>query len=65
VTKDGSLAGPKNLEHLVDVVLSLEGVGSSQLRMLRALKNRFGRAGACARLGVQSLGMCWALSLGQ
>lgn len=42
VTKDGSLAGPKQLEHLVDVVLSLEGEADVGLRVLRSLKNRFG-----------------------
>jgi DNA repair protein RadA/Sms len=42
VTKDGSLAGPKTLEHLVDAVLSLEGERFSALRLLRASKNRFG-----------------------
>jgi DNA repair protein RadA/Sms len=42
VTKDGALAGPKALEHLVDVVLVLEGERSSGLRLLRAQKNRFG-----------------------
>jgi DNA repair protein RadA/Sms len=42
VTKDGSLAGPKTLEHLVDVVLALEGERFSGLRLLRASKNRFG-----------------------
>ncbi len=42
VTKDGTLAGPKTLEHLVDVVLSLEGDRSGSLRLLRAAKNRFG-----------------------
>lgn len=42
VTKDGSLAGPKVLEHLVDVVLVLEGERTSGLRILRAQKNRFG-----------------------
>jgi DNA repair protein RadA/Sms len=42
VTKDGSLAGPKTLEHLVDVVLTLEGERFSGLRLLRASKNRFG-----------------------
>ncbi|MBP1705989.1 MAG: repair protein RadA [Chloroflexi bacterium] len=42
VTKDGSLAGPKTLEHLVDAVLSLEGERTSGLRLLRASKNRFG-----------------------
>lgn len=42
VTKDGSLAGPRNLEHLVDVVLSIEGDRQGQFRLLRAHKNRFG-----------------------
>jgi DNA repair protein RadA/Sms len=42
VTKDGSLAGPKTLEHLVDAVLSLEGERYAALRLLRASKNRFG-----------------------
>jgi DNA repair protein RadA/Sms len=42
VTKDGSVAGPRTLEHLVDVVLQFEGDSRGQLRMVRALKNRFG-----------------------
>ncbi len=42
VTKDGSIAGPRVLEHLVDVVLHFEGERSSRLRMVRAVKNRFG-----------------------
>lgn len=42
VTKDGSIAGPRVLEHLVDVVLHFEGERSSRLRMVRAIKNRFG-----------------------
>jgi DNA repair protein RadA/Sms len=42
VTKDGSLAGPKTLEHLVDAVLGLEGERTGTLRLLRATKNRFG-----------------------
>ncbi|CAN5163395.1 DNA repair protein RadA [soil metagenome] len=42
VTKEGSLAGPKTLEHLVDVVLTLEGERYAGLRLLRAQKNRFG-----------------------
>ena len=44
VTKDGHLAGPRTLEHLVDVVLSFEGEPHSGLRMVRATKNRFGPA---------------------
>ncbi|OIO51665.1 DNA repair protein RadA [Candidatus Uhrbacteria bacterium CG_4_10_14_0_8_um_filter_58_22] len=42
VTKDGNVAGPKTLEHLVDAVLSFEGERTGQLRILRVLKNRFG-----------------------
>ncbi|MDX3188226.1 DNA repair protein RadA [Streptomyces sp. MN03-5084-2B] len=42
VTKDGSVAGPRVLEHLVDVVLQFEGDKHSTLRMLRGIKNRFG-----------------------
>ncbi len=44
VTKDGSLAGPKVLEHLVDTVLSFEGDASQGFRVVRASKNRFGPA---------------------
>ncbi len=42
VTKDGTLAGPKTLEHLVDVVLAVEGDRTGGLRLLRAAKNRYG-----------------------
>ncbi len=42
VTKDGSIAGPRVLEHMVDVVMSFEGERSHQFRILRSLKNRFG-----------------------
>jgi len=42
VTKDGNLAGPKSLEHLVDAVISIEGEKSSSRRILRGTKNRFG-----------------------
>src|SRR5436309_2433788 len=42
VTKDGSIAGPRVLEHMVDTVLSFEGERSHQYRILRAMKNRFG-----------------------
>jgi DNA repair protein RadA/Sms len=42
VTKDGAIAGPRSLEHLVDVVLHFEGDRSSTLRMVRGVKNRFG-----------------------
>ncbi len=42
VTKDGQIAGPRVVEHMVDAVLSFEGEGSQQFRILRGLKNRFG-----------------------
>jgi DNA repair protein RadA/Sms len=42
VTKGGSIAGPKVLEHMVDAVLQLTGERSGRLRLLRAMKNRFG-----------------------
>jgi DNA repair protein RadA/Sms len=42
VTKDGAIAGPRVLEHMVDTVLSFEGERSHQYRILRAAKNRFG-----------------------
>lgn len=42
VTKDGSLAGPKSLEHLVDAVVTIEGERGSSRRIVRATKNRFG-----------------------
>ncbi len=49
VTKDGSLAGPKVLEHVVDTVLSFEGERHHAHRVVRAVKNRFG---AVSELGV-------------
>ena len=49
ITKDGAVAGPKTLEHMVDVVISLEGERTGTLRLLRAIKNRFG---ACDETGV-------------
>jgi len=53
VTKDGSIAGPKTLEHLVDAVLDLGGERSGILRVLRAAKNRFG---STEEIGVFELG---------
>jgi DNA repair protein RadA/Sms len=44
VTKDGAIAGPRSLEHLVDVVCHFEGDRNSALRMVRGVKNRFGAA---------------------
>ncbi len=45
VTKDGAIAGPRVLEHMVDTVLYFEGDSHSNYRMIRAIKNRFGAAG--------------------
>ena len=42
ITKDGSIAGPRVLEHMVDIVLYFEGDTNSELRLLRGFKNRFG-----------------------
>jgi DNA repair protein RadA/Sms len=42
ITKEGSIAGPRVLEHMVDTVLYFEGDGNSELRLLRGFKNRFG-----------------------
>lgn len=53
ITKDGYLAGPKMLEHVVDTVLYLEGDRQNQFRMLRAVKNRFG---STHELGVFEMG---------
>lgn len=53
VTKEGSIAGPRVLEHLVDVVLTLEGDRAHPFRMLRAAKNRFG---STAEVGVFQMG---------
>jgi DNA repair protein RadA/Sms len=57
VTKDGDLAGPRALEHAVDVVLMFEGDPRSGLRVLSAGKNRFGAEGECAwfEMGVRGL----------
>lgn len=53
VTKDGSIAGPRALEHVVDTVIQFEGDRQHAHRILRALKNRFG---ACDELGVFRMG---------
>jgi DNA repair protein RadA/Sms len=57
VTKDGAIAGPRALEHLVDVVLHFEGDRHSQLRIVRAVKNRFGPTDeiGCFELGEYGL----------
>ncbi|MBA2479785.1 MAG: DNA repair protein RadA, partial [Planctomycetes bacterium] len=57
VTKDGGLAGPRLLEHLVDTVLSFEGARYADLRVLRAVKNRYGSTNEIGlfRMGPQGL----------
>jgi DNA repair protein RadA/Sms len=57
VTKDGSIAGPRVLEHLVDVVLHFEGDRNSRFRMVRAMKNRFGPVDevGCFELGSEGI----------
>lgn len=57
VTKDGSLAGPRVLEHMVDTVLSFEGDSNYHFRMLRALKNRFGATNELAVFEMSSAGL--------
>ena len=53
VTKEGAVAGPKTLEHVVDAVVALEGERAGALRLLRASKNRFG---SCEETGVFTMG---------
>jgi len=57
VTKEGGLAGPKLLEHLVDVVLTLEGETNIGLKLLRVLKNRFGSTDETAIFEMHSQGL--------
>lgn len=57
VTKDGTLAGPRVLEHLVDTVLSFEGDSDSQVRILRSSKNRFGASHEVGLFEMTHLGL--------
>jgi len=57
ITKEGSLAGPKSLEHMVDVVLYFEGERDHSHRVLRALKNRFGPVSELALFEMGSQGL--------
>ena len=52
ITKDGTIAGPKILEHMVDTVLQFEGDRNHVFRILRALKNRFG---STSELGIYEM----------
>jgi DNA repair protein RadA/Sms len=57
VTKDGDVAGPRVLEHMVDVVLYLEGEASGPLRLLRSMKNRFGSTNEVAVFQMEAGGL--------
>ena len=57
VTKDGSIAGPRVLEHIVDTVLYLEGDPFQQFRLLRSVKNRFGATSEVGVFEMQGQGM--------
>jgi len=57
VTKDGGLAGPRTLEHVVDVVLHFDGRRSAEYRLLRSTKNRFGSADEVAAFRMTSTGL--------
>jgi DNA repair protein RadA/Sms len=57
ITKDGALAGPKSLEHMVDVVLYFEGERDHSHRVLRALKNRFGPVSELALFEMEARGL--------
>ena len=57
VTKDGNIAGPRVLEHMVDVVMSFEGERSHQYRILRSLKNRFGPVDEIGVFAMEAAGL--------
>lgn len=58
VTKDGALAGPRVLEHMVDCVLYFEGDRQMTFRILRAVKNRFGSTNEIGVFEMRSIGLC-------
>ncbi len=57
MTKDGNIAGPRLLEHMVDVVLQFEGDRSYSFRVLRAMKNRFGSTEECGIFSMEQGGL--------
>ena len=57
VTKDGNLAGPRVLEHIVDTVLFFEGERTADLRVLRAIKNRFGATSEIGLFEMRDIGL--------
>ncbi len=65
VTKEGNVAGPKILEHLVDTVLYLEGERFGQLKLLRAVKNRFGSTNEVGVLEMTENGLASVVSPSQ
>ncbi len=58
VTKDGSISGPKVLEHMVDAVLYFEGERSQQYRIIRAIKNRYGSTNEIGVFEMTDKGLC-------
>ncbi len=57
VTKDGNIAGPRVLEHMVDTVMSFEGERSHQYRILRSIKNRFGGTDEIGVFAMEEMGL--------
>jgi DNA repair protein RadA/Sms len=64
ITKDGSIAGPRVLEHMVDTVLYFEGEASAEIRMLRSFKNRFGSTSEIGIFEMTSSGLISAKEIG-
>lgn len=64
ITKEGSIAGPRVLEHMVDVVLYFEGDSSKDIRMLRGFKNRFGATNEVGIFEMSDKGLLSAKDLG-
>ncbi len=65
ITKDGSIAGPRVLEHMVDTVLYFEGDSNSDLRLLRSFKNRFGSTNEVGIFEMDSSGLRDAKSMSE
>ena len=63
ITKDGSIAGPRVLEHMVDTVLYFEGDSNSELRLLRGFKNRFGSTNEVGIFEMNAAGLTDAKSM--
>lgn len=64
ITKEGSIAGPRILEHMVDTVLYFEGESTNELRMLRSFKNRFGSTSEIGIFEMSSSGLISAKEIG-